>query len=117
MTVSNGLSLTTLNCKSVLWQFQTGGVYHKFYPHKSENLISQMFRHAHQKGLFASHQTNQEIEDQKDSEREDDPNHPKFSSVITFIPQLSKSSIKKLSKMSSVTPEKEDKNTIPSWHY
>ena len=46
---------------TVLWQFWMGGVNHQFYLGKSENLISQMFRCAHQKGLFALHKTNESI--------------------------------------------------------
>ena len=55
MTVSNGLSLTTLNSEeftlcsgSFEW-----GVNCQIYPGKSENLNSGTFRCAHQKGLLA----------------------------------------------------------------
>ena len=48
------------------------------------------------------------IEDQKDNDRKTPQTGPKSSSVDTFTPKPSKSSIKQLGNQSSASPEVED---------
>ena len=59
--------------------------------------------------LEEQERNNQEIEDQKNNDRKMPQTRPKSSSVDTFTPQPSKSSIEQLGNQSSASPEVEDK--------